>query len=44
MTAVMIGGYEYRVRERFPVQTGPGLTTRRVDDLTAPVAEPSRRC
>ena len=32
----MLGGYEYWVREGLPVQTASGLTTRRVDPLTAP--------
>ena len=32
----MIGGYEYWVREGFPVQTATGLTTRAPDPLTAP--------
>jgi rhodanese-related sulfurtransferase len=35
----MIGGYEYWVREGFPVRTADGLTARPVDDLTAPVAD-----
>jgi rhodanese-related sulfurtransferase len=34
----MIGGYEYWVREGFPVRTAAGGRTRRpVDDLTAPI-------
>ncbi len=33
----MLGGYEYWVREGFPVQTTNGLTTRPADPLTAPV-------
>jgi rhodanese-related sulfurtransferase len=33
----MIGGYEYWVREGFPVVTGDGTARRPVDDLTAPV-------
>jgi rhodanese-related sulfurtransferase len=32
----MIGGYEYWVREGYPVQTTTGLIRRPVDDLTAP--------
>ncbi|MGC4897258.1 rhodanese-like domain-containing protein [Micromonospora sp. DT31] len=32
----MIGGYEYWVREGFPVRTETGLTRRPADDLTAP--------
>lgn len=32
----MVGGYEYWVREGFPVLTGTGLVRRPVDDLTAP--------
>jgi rhodanese-related sulfurtransferase len=32
----MLGGYEYWVREGFPVQTATGLTTRAPDALTAP--------
>jgi rhodanese-related sulfurtransferase len=32
----MIGGYEYWVREGFPVLAEAGLTRRPVDDLTAP--------
>lgn len=32
----MIGGYEYWVREGFPVRTATGLSRRPVDDLTAP--------
>ena len=32
----MIGGYEYWVREGFPVRDAHGLTSRPVDDLTAP--------
>jgi hypothetical protein len=31
----MIGGYEYWVREGFPVQTARGLLSRDVDELTA---------
>ncbi|WP_329100410.1 rhodanese-like domain-containing protein [Micromonospora sp. NBC_01699] len=33
----MLGGYEYWVREGFPVQTETGLVRRPADDLTAPV-------
>jgi rhodanese-related sulfurtransferase len=32
----MIGGYEYWVREGFPVRDEHGVTTRPVDELTAP--------
>jgi rhodanese-related sulfurtransferase len=32
----MLGGYEYWVREGYPVQTSAGLTTRPVDPLTSP--------
>jgi hypothetical protein len=32
----MIGGYEYWVREGFPVQTPTGLRQQSVDELTAP--------
>ncbi|MFJ8832955.1 rhodanese-like domain-containing protein [Micromonospora aurantiaca] len=32
----MIGGYEYWVREGFPVRTEAGLVRRPADDLTAP--------
>ena len=32
----MLGGYEYWVREGFPVQTASGITTRATDPLTAP--------
>ncbi|MEJ3749154.1 rhodanese-like domain-containing protein [Actinomycetes bacterium KLBMP 9797] len=32
----MIGGYEYWVREGFPVRTATGLTSRPADPLTAP--------
>ena len=32
----MLGGYEYWVREGFPVQTTTGLTTRPADPLTTP--------
>lgn len=34
----MIGGYEYWVREGFPVQTTTGQLTRPADPLTAPVS------
>jgi rhodanese-related sulfurtransferase len=34
----MLGGYEYWVREGFPVQSGAGLTARTPDPLTAPAA------
>jgi rhodanese-related sulfurtransferase len=32
----MIGGYEYWVREGYPVRTPDGVTRRPVDELTAP--------
>jgi hypothetical protein len=32
----MLGGYEYWVREGYPVQTTTGLTTRLADPLTTP--------
>jgi rhodanese-related sulfurtransferase len=32
----MIGGYEYWVREGFPIDTAHGRESRPVDDLTAP--------
>ena len=32
----MLGGYEYWVREGFPVQAASGITTRATDPLTAP--------
>jgi len=32
----MLGGYEYWVREGFPVQAASGITTRPADPLTAP--------
>lgn len=35
----MIGGYEYWVREGFPVDTEAGQTRRPADELTAPGAE-----
>ena len=34
----MIGGYEYWVREGFPVETAAGRRARPVDELTAPLA------
>ena len=34
----MLGGYEYWVREGFPVRDEHGVAARPVDDLTAPVA------
>jgi rhodanese-related sulfurtransferase len=40
----MIGGYEYWVREGFPVLTAAGLTRRPVDALTAPEADASCGC
>ncbi|MBG0562987.1 rhodanese-like domain-containing protein [Actinoplanes aureus] len=33
----MIGGYEYWVREGFPIRDDQGVSSRPVDDLTAPV-------
>jgi rhodanese-related sulfurtransferase len=40
----MIGGYEYWVREGFPVRTADGLIVRPVDDLTAPVTATACGC
>ncbi len=40
----MIGGYEYWVREGFPVQTATGLIRRPIDGLTAPVTDVSCGC
>ena len=40
----MIGGYEYWVREGFPVLTEAGLTRRPVDALTAPEAGATCGC
>ncbi|MER7335925.1 MULTISPECIES: rhodanese-like domain-containing protein [unclassified Micromonospora] len=40
----MIGGYEYWVREGLPVRTATGLTSRPVDDLTAPAFAVSCAC
>ena len=40
----MIGGYEYWVREGFPVRTAQGLVRRTVDDLTAPAGAASCGC
>ncbi|NJC68613.1 rhodanese-like domain-containing protein [Planosporangium thailandense] len=40
----MIGGYEYWVREGFPVQTATGLRQRPVDELTAPGAAVTCDC
>jgi rhodanese-related sulfurtransferase len=34
----MLGGYEYWVREGFPVQTDAGVSTRAPDPLTAPAS------
>jgi rhodanese-related sulfurtransferase len=34
----MLGGYEYWVREGFPVRDEEGVRSRPVDDLTAPLA------
>src|SRR3989440_5568773 len=34
----MIGGYEYWVREGFPVQTADGVVSRSPDPLTAPAS------
>jgi rhodanese-related sulfurtransferase len=34
----MLGGYEYWVREGYPVQTAAGLLTRPADPLTAPAS------
>ena len=40
----MLGGYEYWVREGYPVQTAAGLVTRRADPLTAPLSGPTCDC
>ncbi len=40
----MLGGYEYWVREGFPVQTPSGLVTRGADPLTTPVTGPTCEC
>ncbi|GAA3644367.1 rhodanese-like domain-containing protein [Nonomuraea antimicrobica] len=40
----MIGGYEYWVREGFPVRTEQGLIRRPADDLTAPALAVSCDC
>ncbi len=40
----MIGGYEYWVREGFPVQTAAGLHTAPADGLTAVGAAPACGC
>jgi rhodanese-related sulfurtransferase len=40
----MIGGYEYWVREGFPVVTETGLTRRSADELTAPVSGAACGC
>jgi rhodanese-related sulfurtransferase len=40
----MLGGYEYWVREGFPVQTAAGLTTRAADPLTAPATTVTCDC
>src|SRR5258705_1207590 len=40
----MIGGYEYWVREGFPVVTETGLTRRPTDELTAPVSGAACGC
>lgn len=40
----MIGGYEYWIREGLPVRIATGLTSRPVDDLTAPVFAISCDC
>ena len=34
----MLGGYEYWVREGWPVRTGQGVVRRPADELTSPVA------
>lgn len=40
----MIGGYEYWVREGFPVNTEAGSTRRPVDDLTTPGSDVTCGC
>ena len=40
----MIGGYEYWVREGYPVQTRNGLTRRAADELAAPPGAVSCAC
>lgn len=40
----MIGGYEYWVREGFPVDTEAGTTHRPVDELTAPWSDVGCGC
>lgn len=40
----MIGGYEYWVREGYPVRTPEGVVRRPVDDLTAPRSAVSCAC
>jgi rhodanese-related sulfurtransferase len=40
----MLGGYEYWVREGFPVQTRLGPMTRPADPLTTPVSGPACDC
>jgi rhodanese-related sulfurtransferase len=40
----MIGGYEYWVREGFPVRDAHGLTRRPADELTAPVSGIACEC
>ncbi len=40
----MLGGYEYWVREGFPVRTAAGVTTFPVDPLTAPATGAACAC
>jgi rhodanese-related sulfurtransferase len=40
----MIGGYEYWVREGFPVHTADGVTSRPPDPLTAPASGVACAC
>jgi rhodanese-related sulfurtransferase len=40
----MLGGYEYWVREGFPVRTATGLTTFPLDPLTAPTTGAACAC
>ena len=40
----MLGGYEYWVREGFPVRTATGLVTQPPDPLTAPVTGITCEC
>jgi rhodanese-related sulfurtransferase len=40
----MLGGYEYWVREGFPVETSTGRVRRAADPLTAPASGPTCEC